>query len=211
MTTPADDGVLRDLAPRPPAQLLEELARVAKLLASAGRPRPDVELGLASGQVVKGKLVRVEGGTALVHTGGHARAPSVAYVRVEHIVVLTLPDASVLVHEPVLAAELPVPSRLELARKVAGLLPPIGFAEDLDDGARRAVGALVPLLTAILSELAHDPMGREALAQLEAIELSSGVTARVLREGKRLAIHAPVLAAEAFTLESLRAAIEKSL
>lgn len=188
---------LQRLVVQAPQRLLDEVAR----------HRIAVELGLANGQVVKGVVARVEGGIALVHTGGHG----VAYVKVDQIVVATLPDASALVHEPLLQADAPTPSRLELHRRVAGLMPPIALAPDLDDAGRRAVGALLPLLTAALSAIARDAMGQGALAQIDGVELSAASTGHVARDGKRLSVRAPILAAEAYTEASLRGALERVL
>jgi len=211
MSSPIDDGVLHDLVPRAPAVILEELARISRTLVANSRPRPDIELGMAGGQQIRGKLIAVDGGTALVHTGGQPRAPAVVFVRVDQIASLALTDASVLAHEPALAPEAPVPTRAELARRVAGLMPPIAFAAELDDAARRAVGALLPTLQHALYQIASDAVTKTSLAAIDGLDLAAAPTGLVAREGKRLAIHAPILAAEAFTVVGLRAALERLL
>lgn len=188
---------LQKLVVLPPVRLLDE----------AARHRMSVELGLANGQIIRGVLARLEGGVALVHTGGHG----VAYVKADSVIAVTLVDASALVHEPLLGAESPTPSRLELHRRVAGLMPPIAFAPELDEAGRRAVGALLPKLTAALSQIARDAMGQGALSQIDGIDLTAGATGNVARDGKRLQVRAPALAAEAFSEASLRAALEKVL
>ena len=132
-------------------------------------------------------------------------------MKADAVVAVTLPDASALVHEPLLGAEAPTPSRLELHRRVAGLMPPIAFAPELDEAGRRAVGALLPKLTAALSQIARDAMGQGSLSQIDGIELSAAATGHVARDGKRLLIRAPALAAEAFSETSLRAALERVL
>lgn len=211
MASPIDDGVLHDLVPRAPSVILEELARISRTLVANSRPRPDVELGLVGGQQLRGKLVAVDGGTALLHTGGQPRSPAVVFVRVDQIASLALTDASVLAHEPALAPEAAVPTRVELTRRVAGLMPPITFATELDDAARRAIGALLPTLQHALYQIASDATTKTSLTGIDGIDLAASPTGVVARDGKRLAIHAPVLATEAFTVVGLRAAVERLL
>ena len=208
--TAIEEGALRDMQARPPGAVLDELAKLGRALAASGRPRPDVELGLTSGQVIRGKVVAADATSAVLHTGGHVRAPSVAYVRIDQIASLVLPDASVLGHELAAATDTPVPTQVELARRVAGLMPPIAFAP-LDDGARRAVGALLPTLQHALYQIASQAAGKAALALVDGLDVGSAPTGTVVREGKRIAIHAPLLTAEAFTVASLRAALERLL
>ena len=211
MSAPIDDGVLHDLVPRAPGVILDELARIARTLVANSRPRPDVELGLISGQLVRGKLVAVDAGTVLLHTGGQPRTPAVAFVRVDQIASLALTDASVLAHEPALAPEAPVPTRAELARRVAGLMPPIAFAAELDDAARRAVGALLPTLQHALYQISSDATKQGALAAVAGIDLAASPTGVVSRDGNRLALLAPTLASEVFTVVGLRAALARLL
>ena len=114
-----DDGALRDLQARPPAAVLDELAKLGRALTASGRPRPDVEIGLTSGQILRGKVIAADAANAVLHTGGHVRAPSVAYIRIDQIASLMLPDASVLAHELAATTDTPVPSLVELTRRVA--------------------------------------------------------------------------------------------
>lgn len=65
-------------------RILEELARHTD-----DATRPDVDLYLASGPVLRGRVMKVQQGMATVHLGP-AKDPSVSYVRVEHIVAITV-------------------------------------------------------------------------------------------------------------------------
>lgn len=67
-------------------RILEELARHVD-----DATRPEVELYLASGPVLHGRVIRVQQGMATVH--GTAKDPSVSYVRVEHIIAVTVLSA----------------------------------------------------------------------------------------------------------------------
>ncbi|HUJ58251.1 MAG TPA: hypothetical protein VLX92_07155, partial [Kofleriaceae bacterium] len=114
-------GVLDELAGRSPRALLEELVRLAVGLARLDRPRPEVELFLASGQIVRGRVVSLDdtrdGAMLLLHVAGRDQAPTVAFVRMDHVAAVTVIDASVLVRPPV--SDEPAPSRVELMRRVA--------------------------------------------------------------------------------------------
>lgn len=221
-----NDDVTGELTARSPRRLLEELAQLARVLAANGRARPEVELYLASGQLLKGRIVEVgtgddhAGPIAVLVVGGTPRAPAVAYVRVDEVVAVTIGDAGLLVRAPV--SDAPAPSRLELQRQVAarseplavklGRALPVTFGSDLDDDSRRALGSLLPVLFEVLGGIASDDMGKRALAVIEAIEVGAGPTSEVWKEAPgKLVLRAPKLLSEAFTVASLRTAIEKLL
>ncbi|HEU0029392.1 MAG TPA: hypothetical protein VFQ53_02080 [Kofleriaceae bacterium] len=224
MTT-AHDDVLDVLQPASPRQLLDELARLGRALAKADRPRPEVELFLTSGQAVKGRIVAVaddrQGAVALIQVGGSARAPAVTFVRLDHVAALTVGDASLLVKAP--TADAPVPSKLELARQAAArgdalagavgrpLAIQLGGASELDDDGRRAIGVAMPLVVDVLTAIAGDEMGREALRAIDTIELGAAGSGEVRVDGKRLIVRAPKLLTEQFTHQTLRRQIEKLL
>ncbi|MGE0395699.1 MAG: hypothetical protein AB7T06_03150 [Kofleriaceae bacterium] len=65
-------------------RILEELARHVD-----DTTRPDVDLYLASGPVLRGRVMKVQQGLATVHLGP-AKDPSVSYVRIEQIVAVTV-------------------------------------------------------------------------------------------------------------------------
>ncbi len=203
--------------------MLEDLSRLAIALAKNDRDRPEVELFLASGQVVRGRIVAVaedrQGPVAIVHVGGNMRQPAVTFVRIEQVAALTVADASLLVKAPV--ADAPVPSRLELQRQLAaradGLQTKLGrkleikLASDLDDDGRRAVGALLPVLLEVLTAIVGDELGKEALAKVEVIELAAAPSGEVVKESRGFLIRAPKLLTEQLTHATLRGAIEKHL
>jgi hypothetical protein len=217
--------VLDQLAGASPRQLLEDLARLGSALANNDRARPEIEAYLASGQVVRGRIVSIaedrQGVVALVQVGGSPRAPSVAFVRVDQIVAVTVVDASLLVKAPV--ADAPVPSKLALQREaaargdsLAGTLGRpfaigLGGITELDDEGRRAIGVAMPLVVDVLGAIAGDAMGREALGKLDALELGAASSGEVYLDGKRLVVRAPKLLTEQFTHATLRKAIEKLL
>jgi hypothetical protein len=220
------DDVTGELTARSPRRLLEELAQIARVLAANGRARPEVELYLASGQLLKGRVVEVgtgddrAGPIAVLAIGGTPRAPAVAYVRIDEIVAVTVADAGLLLRAPV--SDAPAPSRLELQRTVAargeplarqlGRALPVSFSSDLDDDSRRALGSLLPVLFDVLGGIAGDDMGKLALAAIAGIEIGAGPTGEVWKEApEKLVLRAPKLLNEAFTAASLRAAIEKLL
>lgn len=222
-----NDDVLSQLAGASPRRLLEDLARIGVALAKNDRPRPEVECFLAGGQLVRGRVVSVaddrQGAVALLAIGGNARAPSVAFVRVEQIAAVTVVDASLLVKAPVVDA--PIPSKLELARQLAArsdalttaagkrIALTLGGASELDDDGRRAIGATLPLVAEVLAAIASDDLGREALRELDTVELGSASSGDVgtYDGGRRLVIRAPKLLTEQYTAATLRRAIEKLL
>jgi len=221
-----NDDVTGDLNPRSPRRLLEDLAQLARVLAANGRARPEVELYLASGQVVKGRLAAVgdgddrSGPIAVVIVGGTPRAPATAYLRIDQVVAVTVADAGLLLRAPTVDA--PAPSRLELQRQAAargeGLVPrlgralPVQLASDLDDDGRRAVGALLPVLFDVLGGIAGDELGRLALGAIEVIEVGAAALAEFWKEPPdRLVLRAPRIPSDAFTAATLRPALEKLL
>ncbi|HWU90569.1 MAG TPA: hypothetical protein VN253_25060 [Kofleriaceae bacterium] len=221
------DDVLSQLVGASPRRLLEDLARIGAALAKNDRPRPEVECFLASGQLIRGRVVSVaedrQGAIALLAVGGNARAPSVAYVRVDQIAAITVVDASLLVKAPVVDS--PIPSKLELQRQLAvradtlagvigkQLAIQLGGASELDDDGRRAIGATLPLVAEVLAAIAADDMGKDALRKLETIELGAASSGDVgtYDNGQKLVIRAPKLLTEQYTVATLRRAIEKLL
>jgi hypothetical protein len=222
-----NDDVLAQLTGANPRKLLEDLARIGVALARNDRPRPEVECYLASGQLVRGRIVSVaddrQGAMALIAIGGNVRSPSVTFVRIDQIAAVTVVDASLLVKAPVVDA--PIPSKLELARQLAAradaLAGPVGKrielllggASELDDDGRRAIGATLPLVADVLAAIAADEMGKDALRKLEVVELGAGSSGDVgtYDSGRRLVIRAPKLVTEQYTAQTLRRAIEKLL
>ena len=221
-----NDDVTSELTAQSPHRVLEELAQLARVLAANGRARPEVELVLAGGSVIKGRIVEVGASDgraapiAVLVVGGTPRAPAVAYVRIDEIVAVTVGDAGLLLRAPISNA--PAPSRLELQRQAAargepitaqlGRALPVRFAGELDDDSRRAVGALLPVLFEVLAGIAGDDLGKRALADVAAIELGAGPTHELWKEAPgTLVVRAPKLLAEAYTIASLRTAIEKLL
>jgi hypothetical protein len=221
------DDVLSQLAGASPRKLLEDLARIGVALAKNDRARPEVECFLASGQLVRGRIVSVaedrQGAVALIAIGGNPRSPSVTFVRVDQIAAVTVVDASLLVKAPVVDA--PIPSKLELSRQLAArgdalanalgkrVELALGGASELDDDGRRAIGAALPLVADVLAAIASDDMGKEALRKLETVELGAASSGDVgtYDDGRRLVIRAPKLLTEQYTAATLRKAIEKLL
>jgi hypothetical protein len=218
-----NESVLEQLKGGSPRHLLEDLARIGGALAKHDRARPEVELFLASGQTVHGRVVLVaeDGAVALVQIGGSPQAPSVAFVRVDQIAAITVVDASLLVKAP--TADTPVPSKLELQRQAAArgdslastlgrtFALQLGGATELDDEGRRAIGVAMPLVNDVLGAIAGDEMGREALRAIDVVELGAASSGEVSLAGKRLVVRAPKLLTEQYTHATLRKAIEKLL
>lgn len=219
----ASEDVTTQLAVKSPRRVLEELAKISTKLASMDRPRPEVELHLASGQVVRGRVVAVgdDQSTAmlLLLTGGQPRTPSIAYVRVDQIAALTIADASLLV-KPIVSDE-PAPSKLELARALGarseslttalGRALPMSAVPELDDDGRRAVASVLPALVDSLRAISRDAMGREALDKLSGVELSAGNRPELRRDGDKVYLVAAKLATDAWPAERLRNELEKLL
>jgi hypothetical protein len=221
-----NDDITSELVARSPRQLLEDLARIARVLASNGRARPEVELYLVSGQLVKGRIALVgdgddrAGAIVVLIVGGTPRAPAVAYVRVDQIAAVTIGDAGLLLRAPM--SDTPAPSRLELQRQVAargeplaaklGRALPVQLASDLDDEGRRAVASMLPVLFDVLGGIAGDELGRLALSAIAAVELGAAPIAEFWREAPdRLVLRASRVPTEALTVAALRQAIEKLL
>ena len=219
-----DDVIAQLIAtPRSPRRLLEDLAALARVLAGHDRPRPEVELYLAGGQVVRGRLAGVvdDGGAtiAMVITGGQPRTPALAYVRVDHVVAVIAADASLLVRAPV--SDQPAPRKLELARALGaraeslttalGRALPMTTVAELDDDGRRAVAALLPALVDTLRAIARDGMGKQALDALAGVELGAAAQPAVQRADGKLVVLAPKLAMDAWAPARLRAELEKLL
>lgn len=219
------DELVDRLKPSSPRHLLEELAQIGATLAKHDRPRPEIELYLNSGQVVRGRLISVadtgQGASILVQVGGNPKAPSVTYVQIDRVTAITVVDAGVLA-KPLLS-DAPVPSRLELQRQMAAradamstlLGRPIAFevgsAAELDDDGRRALGLAFPILADVMMAIAGDAIGRDALGKLDAVELASSSDNQIRLEGRRLVIHASKLLNEQHTHATLRRTIEKLL
>lgn len=213
------DDILGQLAAASPRKVLEDLARVGTALAKNDRARPEVDVYLASGQTIKGRVVSVadDRGTvlAVLHVGGPATQPAVTFVRVDQVAAIGIADASLLVRAPV--ADTPPPSRLELQRQIAAradglrLALKIELGGNLEDEDRRAIGALVPVLFEVLGAIAGDEMGAQALATIQTIELAAGSDGAVVKESRGFLIRAPKLLTEQYTHQTLRRALEKQL
>lgn len=220
------EGVVERLAGAAPRRLLEDLSRVAVALAKNDRARPEVDLYLASGQVVKGRIVTVsddrQGAVAVIQVGGSVRQPAVTFVRVDQVTAVSVADASLLVNAPI--SDAPAPSRLELQRQIAARLDglqtklggrplavKLGTTSVEDDDSRRAVGALVPVLFDVLMAIAADDMGKQALGAVESIELAADASGEVVKEQRGFLIRAPKLLTEQYSHQTLRTELEKSL
>jgi hypothetical protein len=133
---------------------------------------------------------------------------------------VTVADAGLLLRAP--TSDAPAPSRLELQRQAAargealvsriGRALPVSLASDLDDEARRAVAAFLPVLFDVLGSIAGDELGRLALAAIAVIEVGAAPVPELWKEAPdRLVLRAPRIPTEAFTVAQLRPAIEKLL
>jgi hypothetical protein len=217
------DDVVAQVKARAPRRVLDDLVPIARALASHGRARPEVELMLASGQAVRGRFVTLgddrDGVTVVIQVGGSPAEPSVAFVRIDQVVCVIVPDAGLLVRGP--TPDQPIPSKLELARQAAaksdllagrvGHAVAVSIAAEMDEDGRRAIATLLPLLVEVLAAIASDDMGKQALQPITAIELGAGSAGDVGRHGTTLVVRAPKLLTEAYTRESLRGEIEKLL
>ncbi len=218
-----DDELLTALGTRSPRHVLEDLVPVARALAASGRPRPEVDLYLASGQQVKGRVIAVgddrASGIVVLQVGGTPRAPATIFVCVDEIAAVALADASLLVRAPV--SDEPAPSRLELQRQIAaksdglatklGRAPTIALPGDLDEDSRRALGALLPVLVDVLTAIGHEDLGRAALRELATIDLVPSPEAVVWKDGATLFVRAPTQLTRVWSFRTLREAIEKQL
>lgn len=217
------EDVLGTLEARAPRRLLEDLSVIARALAANDRQRPELELSLTSGNVIRGRIVSVteDRGTvvAMLYVGGQPRSPSVSFVRVDQIAAITVIDASLLMRP--LVSDAPAPSRLDLQRQLGargdGLASTFGravaitMAGEGDDDDRRAIAVLLPVLVDVLVAVGSDEMGKSALAAVETIELAAASHGDVRRDGSKLVVHAPKLLTDAYSPGALRGAIEKVL
>lgn len=214
--------ILEEIGGRAPRQLLEELAAIGRALAKVERHRPEVELVLSSGALIRGRIVNVveDRGTVIVtiHVGGPLGSPSVAFVRLDQIAAVTLADATQLVRGPRASNEGPPTSRLELQRQLAAhsetIAAAIGHAMpitvgELDDDGRRVVRILLPILAEVLIAIASTDLGKAALGELTRIELDAAPRSETARTGSTLVIKGSAVLTDAYTKASLRAAIEK--
>jgi len=217
------DDLVGQVKARSPRRLLDDLVPITRALAGHGRPRPEIELMLMTGASMRGRFVGLgddrDGMIVVVQVGGTPSEPSVAFVRVDLVVAVIVPDASLLVRGP--APDQPIPSKLELARLAAaradvvstklGHAVTVTITAEVDDDGRRAIAKLLPLLVEVLGLIAGDDMGKQALAPITTIECGAGSTGEVGRHGNALVVRAPKLLTEAYSRESLRAQIEKIL
>lgn len=217
------DDVVAQVKARSPRRVLDDLVPITRALAGHGRARPEIELMLMTGATVRGRFVAMgddrDGVIVVIQVGGTQSEPSVAFVRVDLIVAVIVPDASLLVKGP--TPDQPIPSKLELARQAAAkadlvsskLGHPVTIAIDaeVDDDGRRAISVALPLLVEVLGLVASDDMGKQALRPITAIELGAGSAGDIGRHGSTLVVRAPKLLTEVYTRESLRAGIEKIL
>jgi hypothetical protein len=204
---------------RSPRSILDEMTARAKRAAIHDRPRPEVALYLASGPVIAGTLITTSDdrgmAVVLLQIGTDRSAQRVVSVRIDAVVAVAydlLP--------PVIDAG-PAPGRLEVARAIAGHAPALAAAlgvaidltaiDDPDDRHRRAVVAAAPALGAVLTRLAHDDLGREALLMLTSIQCGAGATGDVRKDGVALLITVPSDPDRAWGERELQAAIEAAL
>lgn len=99
----ANDDILSHLVGHPLRKLLEDLASLGTVFARASRDRPMVELHLTSGPTMRGRIIGVSdnGAIVTVQVGGSPQAPSVAYIRIDHVIAIIVSDAGLLVNPPV--------------------------------------------------------------------------------------------------------------
>lgn len=197
------------------------MARGAKA-AVTGKDRPVVTLQLATGRDVTGRTVAIadDGGLAIIalHVGGPVSAPTVAHVRIDHVVAVTHDIAT---DKPPMADEA-APGKLQLARELAQKVAPavankvdkpiaIVPNEPLGDDERRAVMAGIPLLATVLGKIAEDAIGKDALRRLTEIRIGAATRGDVRLSAEVLSIEIPRAADDAWDERTLRAAIEKVL
>lgn len=193
-----------------PVAMLEQLARLGDALAKAGRSRPEVVIGLAGGQPLRGQLVTASrDGVAI------ATPPTVVLVNPADIAAVTI-DASDLARlaRPELTAGEP-PSRLALVRQVAsaasGLAVKLAVANALEDDGRRAVASGLAALCDAVGAIYRDELGRQALATIEMIELAAATQLAVDRAATTITVRLPTLVGETVTSDAIRRALERVL
>ena len=203
--------------------MLEELAAIGRVLAAADRPRPEIELYLVGGHVLRGRLAGIgdDAGTAVVSvvTGGHPRSPALGCVRVDQIAAVVALDASVLVR-PVVSDQ-PAPSKLELVRALGaraeslttalGRALPLTTVPELDEDGRRAVAAVLPALVDTLRAIAREALGKAALDALDGVELGAAGQPELRRDGNKILVLASRVPMDAWPAARLRAELEKLL
>jgi hypothetical protein len=197
------------------------VARGAKA-AVTGKDRPQVTLQLATGRDVSGRAVAIadDGGLAMIalHVGGPVSAPTVAHVRIDHVVAVTHDLAT---DKPPMADEA-APGKLQLTRELAQKVAPVVANkvdkpvavvanEPLGDDERRAVMAGIPLLATVLGKIADDAIGKDALRRVGEIRVGAATRGDVRLQAEILAIDLPRAADDAWDERTLRAAIEKVL
>jgi hypothetical protein len=219
-----NDGerVLRELTARNPERLLEELGELARRIrAGEGLRRPRVTLHLRSARDLSGFVLDVgrEGSTAsvLLHTPPEW---NVAHVPMAAIEAVTVHDVLDLSRPPSDAA--PAPSRLELRRRLAGAEStlsvqtgapmPFTLPEPLDEDHLEALGALVPVVTQVLEDVARDETGRTSLvAKVKRIQLAVGDAPHVTLVGDALTIMTVASHNKRLAAAGLKRAVEAAL
>ncbi|MGE0707331.1 MAG: hypothetical protein AB7N76_04725 [Planctomycetota bacterium] len=154
----------------PPQALEQVLADAAARRRDPAGPGRALSLVLRSGQRLRGHVLGVAEGVALielVEPGQRGAATDVSYVPLASIEALTLHDARELAPRP------PAPSALELRRRLAALAEAhqerggagdFALTGDLaDEAARGAVACLLDELGPALAQVAAAADGREAL------------------------------------------------
>ncbi len=211
--------------------ILDELGDLARRH-RAGEPVrvPLVTLYLNSGAIFTGFILDIEpeprgGKWLLLHTPGEGSrqpAPDVVYLHGEHLVALTVHDVAEMGKPP---ADSPVPTRLELRRKMEQVQNELGsligaeikLEVDWDkvpeDGdALWALDYLLRTAGTVLKEIAADEMGRQALAaKLRMVHLGVGEKAEALLDGGTLSLTSGVAVASRLSAGELRRVLEAGL
>jgi hypothetical protein len=219
-----NDGerVLRELTARHPERLLEELAELARRIrAGEALRRPRVTLHLRSARDLSGFVLDVghEGGMAsvLLHTPPEW---NVAHVPMGSLEAVTVHDVLGLSRPPADAP--PAPSRLELRRRLAGaeaqlavqVGAPIVFTlpEALEEVDLEPLGALVPIVTQVLEDIARDEMGRSSfVARVKRVQLTVGTEPHVTLVGDALTVMTVSPHSKRLAAPGLQRAIEAAL
>jgi hypothetical protein len=211
---------LGKLAPRSPRRLLDELAAKGQKAAAGGKDRPLVTIHLSTGHDVSGRVVALgdDGGLAVValHVGGTIALPQVAHVRLDHVVAVTHD----LANERSAIADQPVPGRLELMRALherggainakIGKTLELALHDPLSDDDRRSIGIQLSTLIVVLSKLADDDMGRDALKALDMSRVGCTPSGNASKNAGVLLIEVP-RAEDAWDERTAKATIEKAL
>jgi hypothetical protein len=216
------EKVLRELTARHPERLLEELGDLARRIrAGEALRRPRVTLHMASARDLSGFVLDVghEGNqtTVLLHVPPDW---NVAHVPMKGIEAVTVHDVLGLSRPPADAA--PAPSRLELKRRLAGaessitvqVGAPIVFTlpEALEEEHLEPLGALLPVLSEALENVARDETGRLTLqAKVKRVQLAVGEQAHVTLVGDALTVMTAGAHVRRLAPPLLRRAIEAAL